>query len=214
MTPTSAPTTAQSVAESATAMLIDRCLPDFDVTLIEHTVVNADVDTTWRALMDLDLLDVHSPLLDAAFLVRGLPAKVAAWRGHTRPSETPAELKLGGGDDAGLEGWLSLGQIESREIALGAVGRFWKPNIEWYDVTEMTPEQFAAFDEPGWGRIAANFTLRPYGEGRTLLSYEARTATRDGDAARSFARYWTLVRPFVGHVLRAALATVRRNAEQ
>lgn len=195
------------------AMLIDRCLPDFDVTLIEHTVVNVDVETTWRALLDLDLLDVHSPLLDAAFFVRGLPAKVAARRGHAKPSEVPAELKLGNADERVLEGWLSLGRIENREIALGAVGRFWKPNIEWYDVTEMTPDEFAEFDEPRWGRIAASFTLRPYGEGRTLLTYEARTATNDDDSAKRFARYWAVIRPFVGHVMRAALAAVRRHAE-
>ncbi|HEX6198132.1 MAG TPA: hypothetical protein VFZ37_19635 [Jiangellaceae bacterium] len=214
MTSTSRPTATQQAAEPATAMLIDRCLPAFDVTLIEHTVVNADVATTWRALTDLDLLDVHSPLLDAAFFVRGLPAKVAGLRGRTRPPSEPAELKLSGVDEHGLEGWLPLGRIENREIALGAVGRFWKPNIEWFDVSEMTPEEFAEFDDPGWGRIAANFTLRPYGEGRTLLSYEARTATNDDDSAKKFARYWGLVRPFVGHVMRAALATVRRNAEQ
>ena len=33
-----------------TDMLIDRYLPRFDVTLIEHTVADADVVTTWRAL--------------------------------------------------------------------------------------------------------------------------------------------------------------------
>jgi hypothetical protein len=198
---------------NANAMLIDRCLPDFDVTLIEHTVVNADVETTWRALLELDLLDVHSPLLDAAFFVRGLPAKVAARRGRAKPSDVPAELKLGNADERVLEGWLPLGQIENREIALGAVGRFWKPNIEWYDVTEMTPDEFAEFEDPGWGRIAASFTLRPYGEGRTLLSYEARTVTNDDESAKRFARYWGLVRPFVGHVMRAALTTVRGDAE-
>jgi len=77
----------------------------------------------------------------------------------------------------------------------------------------MTPDRFAAFEEPGWGRIAANFTLRPYGRRRTLVSYEARTATGDPDAARRFARYWRLVRPFVGHIMRATLATLRRDAE-
>lgn len=213
MNEASTPRSVRTADDPATAMLIDRYLPDFDVTVIEHAVVDADVETTWRALLDVDLLDVHSPLLDAAFYVRGLPAKVAAWRGRDKPSEAPAELKLEGVDEDGLEGWLSLGRIENREIALGAVGRFWKPNIEWYDVTEMTPEEFAGFDEPGWGRIAASFTLRPYGESRTLLSYEARTATNDDDSAKRFARYWGLIRPFVGHVMRAALATVRRDAE-
>jgi hypothetical protein len=195
-------------------MLIDRYLPEFDVTLIEHTVVDADITTTWRALVEVDLLDVHSPVLNAAFYVRGLPAKVAAWRGHTRPLDELSELRLPGIDEHGLEGWLSLGHATQHEIAFGAVGRFWKPNIEWYDVTAMTPEEFADFDEPGWGRIAANFSVRPYGENRTLLSYEVRTATSDNESARRFGRYWRVIRPIVGHVLRAALTTVRHNAER
>ncbi len=195
-------------------MLIDRLLPDFDVTLIEHTVVETDVATTWAAREDLDLAQVHTPLLDAALFVRDVPAKMRARSGRADPAPPPpAELKLSG-DGMGLDGWLILGEVDEREVAFGAVGRFWQSDIQWYDVTEMTPEQFAAFDEPGWGRIAANFSLRPYGEARTLVSYEARTATSDPDSARKFARYWRLVRPFVGHIMRAALAALAREAQE
>lgn len=190
-------------------MLIDRFLPRFDVTLIEHAVADADVATTWQALRDLDLMQVHTPLMDAAMFVRGLPARFGR---AARPEPPPQRLLLtGGGPD--LEGWLSLGETPEREIAFGAVGRFWRPDIEWYDVSGMTPQQFAAFDEPGWGRIAANFSLRPYGAGRTLISYEARTATGDPRVARRFRLYWALVRPFVRHIMRAALTSVRRSAE-
>ena len=105
------------------------------------------------------------------------------------------------------------GEVAEHEIAIGAVGRFWKPAIEWYDVSAMTPEGFAAFDEAGWGRIAASLSLRPYGTGRTLVSYEARTALGDADSARRFARYWVVVRPFARHIMRAALATVAADAE-
>ena len=77
----------------------------------------------------------------------------------------------------------------------------------------MTPEQFAAFAEPGWGRIAAGISLRPFGDTRTLVSYEARTATHDPAAARGFERYWRLVRPFVGTIMRATLRAVRDSAE-
>lgn len=197
-------------------MLIDRYLPRFQATQIEHAVVNADIGTTWAALVDLDLLNVHSPLLDAAFFVRGLPSRVMTRLGRAPSAGTtgPTALRLTGIDEHNLEGWLALGERSGREVAFGAVGRFWKPNIEWYDVTTMTPEQFAAFDEAGWGKIAANFSLRQYGDERTLVSYEARTATTDPDSAQKFARYWTLIRPFVGHVERAALATVRRDAER
>lgn len=207
---------AEAPDASAEAMLIDRYLPSFQATQIEHLVVDADIGTTWAALVDLDLLDVHSPPLDAAFFVRGLPARVMTRLGRTPAGGDtgPTALRLWGIDEHDVEGWLPLGERPGREVAFGAIGRFWKPNIEWYDVTTMTAEQFAAFDEPGWGKIAANFSLRQYGAERTLVSYEARTATSDRDSAQKFARYWSLIRPFVGYVERAALATVRRDAEQ
>jgi hypothetical protein len=193
-------------------MLIDRYLPTFDVTIIEHTVVDADVPVTWSALTDLDLMRVHTPLLDAAMFLRGVPGRIAAMSGGDRPEPAPPpELKLGG-EGPGLDGWLALGRIAEQEIAFGAIGRFWQPDIAWYDVTAMTADDFAAFDDPGWGRIAANFSLRPYGAARTLASYEARTATTDADAARLFARYWRLVRPFAGHIMRAALSTLAEDA--
>jgi hypothetical protein len=37
--------------------------------------------------------------------------------------------------------------------------------------------------------------------------------TTSADAHAAFARYWWLVRPFVGHIMRATLATIRRDAE-
>jgi hypothetical protein len=195
-------------------MLIDRYLPRFDVALIEHMVVDADVATTWQALRRLDLMQVHTPLVDAALFVRGVPARLGARLGRKGPDKPPPPRLTLTGDGLGLEGWLSLGESAEREIAFGAVGRFWQPDIQWYDVSTMTPQQFAAFAEPGWGRIAANFSLRPYGTPRTLASYEARTATGDPESARRFARYWLLVRPFVRHIMRAALDTLRLDAER
>lgn len=195
-------------------LLIDRRLPTFDVTLIEHVVVDADVPTTWQALSELDLLQVHTPLLAAAMRVRMLPTAVARVLGRPRPPEPEIpELKLRG-EGPGLPGWLPLGEVPGTEIVFGSVGRFWQAEIDWYAVEGMVPEDFAAFDEPGWGRIAANFSLRSYGLSRTLVSYEARTATPDAATARRFHRYWLLVRPFVGHIMRATLATLRTDAER
>jgi hypothetical protein len=198
------------------ALLIDRHLPRFDVTIRQHLVIDADLAVTWRALSDLDLMRVHTPLMDAAMRVRGLPTLVSSALGRSTPPEVPPALTLAG-DGVGLPGWLSLGANAPQEIAFGAIGRFWQPEIEWYDTRQLIPSGpagFAAFDRPTWGRIAASFTLRPYGDHRTLASYEARTATPDRDSARRFGRYWRLVRPFVGHIMRATLEQLRVETEQ
>jgi hypothetical protein len=191
-------------APGAESLLIDDALPRFDVTRREHLVVDADVPTTWAALLATDLMDVHTPLLDAAFWVRGLPARLRSGQ----PAPVPPSLRLDG--DVPLEGWLALGRREGRELALGAVGRFWQADITWRTLADAA--EFAAFEEPGWGRIAAGFSLRPYGTARTLVSYEARTAVPDESSRRRFVRYWELVEPFVGHIMRATLRTVAADA--
>jgi hypothetical protein len=46
------------------------------------------------------------------------------------------------------------------------------------------------------------------------MSYEVRTASADPDSARRFARYWRVIQPFVGHIMRAALAAVRSDTQR
>ena len=104
-----------------------------------------------------------------------------------------------------MPGWVSLGLVPRHEIALGAVGRFWTPSIEWHDVPAAA---FPTFAEPGWGRIAVSFSLRDYGARRTLTTYECRTAVPDAESRKAFLRYWRLIRPFVGHIMRATLQTL------
>jgi hypothetical protein len=189
---------------SSKPMILDEQLPLFDVVIAEHLVVGADPETTWRAARELDFLSVHTPLMDASMWVRGLPARL---RGQQPPP--PAQLRLSG--DGGLPGWLSLGEREGSEIAFGAVGVFWQPSISWRDVPLA---DFAGFAEPGYGKIACNFTVRDYGAGRSLLSYECRVAITDAVSRRKFARYWWAIRPFVAHIMRATLAAIGTDAHR
>ena len=185
-------------------MIIDVQMPEYDVGLAVHKVIDADPATTFAAARQLDFLTVRTPLLNTAMWLRGLPDKL---RHRTPPP--PAKLTLV--DGAGLPGWLSLGKQEDQELAFGAVGKFWQPHIEWRQVPAA---EFRDFREPGWGKIACNFTVRAYGTDRTLLTYECRTATTDAAAQRKFAGYWRLIRPFVAHIMRAlASATIAVNAE-
>jgi hypothetical protein len=191
------------VSTGPVPLLLDSLMPDSDVTIVEHLVVAAKPATTFRAAHDLDLLTVRTPLLTSAMWIRGLPTRLGR-----SPVAAPAELVVGNG--VGLPGWGLLGEQPDREIVFGAVGKFWQPDIVWRDVSAV---DFTGFTEPGWGKIAANFSVQPYGEHATLLSYECRTLTTDATSRRRFARYWRLIKPFVGVVLRASLRTVGANAE-
>lgn len=184
-------------------MLVESMEPVFDAMLVVHQIVQADPATTFEAARSLDFLTVRTPQLTAAMWLRGVPAR---WSGRA----VPPLPHLVVGDGVGLPGWLLLGERVNREIAFGAVGKFWQPNIEWREVARA---DFAEFAEPGWGKIAANFSVAPYGEHATLLSYECRTVTTDPDSRRRFLRYWWLIRPFVAHIMRASVHTIRRDAE-
>ena len=185
-------------------MLLDEMMATYDVTIAEHQIVQTSTARTYAAAHDLDFLRVHSPLLDAAMWARGVPGRVLG-----RATLPPPRLVIGEGDP--LPGWLLLGDRPGEELAFGAVGRFWQPAIEWRDVPR---EQFATFAEPAWGRIACNFSVRAYGATSSLLSYECRTSTTDDDARRAFARYWLVIRPFVAHIMRATVRTIRDDAER
>ncbi len=183
-------------------MLIESAMPRFDAVIAERTLVRADAATVFHAARTLDFLTVATPLLTASMWVRGLPERL---RGRHAPP--PPRFTLDA--EMALPGWLLLGERPGREVAFGAVGKFWKPTIEWRDVSQT---DFPGFAEPGWGKIAANFSVESLGE-QTSLGYECRTVTTDPTSRRRFLRYWWLVRPFVGHIMRATLAKIKADAE-
>jgi hypothetical protein len=152
----------------AEKMLIESATPAFDVKIAQHVVVGADPATTFDVARLLDLLTVRTPLTAASMWARGLPAQLLG-----KPTPPLPRLVIGEGS---IPGWMLLGERTGHEIVFGAVARFWKPVIEW---RRVAPDDFTSFAEPGWGKIAANFSILPYGENSTLLIYECRTGTTD-----------------------------------
>ncbi len=100
--------------------------------------------------------------------------------------------------------WVGLGREDGVEIAFGAVGQFWGGRTEWRAIAAA---DFAGFAEPGYAKIGCNLSFRDYGD-RTLVSYEARTVATDAAARAAFLRYWRVVSPFVGVVMRGTLRLV------
>ena len=69
-------------------MLIDEVLSEFDATIDEHIVIDASPDAVYEAARGMDFMQVHSPILDAAMFVRGLPQKLGQ-RLDDRPPPPP-----------------------------------------------------------------------------------------------------------------------------
>ena len=99
------------------------------------------------------------------------------------------------------------GFVRVGEDALVLVGRPWSLRGSLRRV-----DDFVAFDEPGYAKIAFDFTAARDGNG-TRLATETRVLLTDVAARRRFAAYWLVVRPFSGLVRRSWLAAAKRRAE-
>ena len=197
-------------------MLVDEFLPLYDFSDTLETAVRADVATTWRALIDADLIEVgrRRPLVGLLGAVRVLPDLVWQRLHGEHPPAAPERLTLrdttqlpvGGG------GWVLLGERPEEEIALGLVGKFWRPVIEYADVRATA---FRDFAEPGFGKTVYALGTRGLEDGRTLLWATMRTATTDEHARTWFRRYWTFGVGYGAHVLvHGLLDSVREEAER
>jgi hypothetical protein len=190
----------------------ERYLPSYDVCDSVAVEVAAEPDEAWRALLGIDLLELGKShrMVGALGALRILPAALIEIA-HGRMPEGPAgpmTLEDTARIPAGEGGWVRLEQGE-REIALGLVGRFWRPVIRYADVA---PEDFAAFAEPGWAKTVYELRAELLPGGGTLLSGTMRTASTDDWARRWFRRYWTVGVGSGAHVLVLSLLEAARDA--
>lgn len=193
-------------------MLVDDFLPVYDVSDSVATTVEADVARTWDALMAVDLLEVgrRRPLVGVLGALRALPDIVAHLLHGEAPPAAPKALKLHDTVKLPREqgGWVLLGERPREEIALGLVGKFWRPVIAWATVGQ---EEFRDFAVPGYAKTVYALSVRALDQRRTLLSGVMRTATTDEQARRWFRRYWTLGVGSGAHVLVQGLLEVTQE---
>ncbi len=195
--------------------LYEQFLPVFDNSDELAVVVEADSTTTWRALVNADLMAVgkRHPMSAALGAVRMIPELMTGLLHGDLPDAPPASMRLGTMTDevSGAGTWVKLGERPGEELALGLVGKFWKPTIEYRAVAA---DDFAGFDEPGFAKTVYAFRLRPAPGGRTFLTAVMRTATTDEHARKWFRRYWTFGVGSGAHILvNGLLDMVRETAE-
>jgi len=193
-------------------MLVDDLLPEYDVSDAVATVFDADLATTWDTLMEVDLIDVgrKRPLVGILGAIRILPDIVGHMLHGEPPQRPPEHLRLRDITQLSLDkgGWVLLGERFRDEIALGLVGKFWRPVIEF---AKVPADRFREFAEPGFAKTIYALSVRPVGPHRTVLSGTMRTATTDAQARRWFRRYWTFGVGSGAHVLVNGLLDVTRE---
>jgi hypothetical protein len=189
-------------------MLIDRLMPSYDAVRAEHRIVTGDIATLYAATRRADFIRAwrESAAVRLLFAARGVGERAAfliTRREHREPPP-PDSMRLA---DMPTHGdWVLLGEDPPHEIAFGVVGRFWAGETVW---AQIDAADFETFTEPGFGKIACNFSLRPYGAERTLVTYECRTLATDEAARRGFMRYWRPLAQFIGLVMRSQLRVIK-----
>ena len=172
-------------------MLLDRFLPDPRFVERHQVYVDSGSERAWTAVEDVDLADdrVVATLLRLRGLGRSGSARLRDFERH---------------------GFVRLATEPGRELVLGLVGRFWTPSG---GLLPIGPEEFAAFDRPGYLKAVWNVRIQPYGAG-TVVSTETRVQPTDRRALVLFRPYWLVVRPFSGLIRRRMLAAVKAAAER
>ena len=195
--------------------LAEEFLPVYDVSDAVAAVVEADRETAWQALLDVDLLKLgrEAPLVGMLGALRMLPEVVGHLLHGEAPAKPPESMRLRDLPSIPMYegGWILLGERPGEAIALGLVGKFWRPVIEF---AAVTAESFRDFSAPGYAKTAYVLGVQPLDDGRTLLTGLMRTATTDEHARAWFRRYWTFGVGSGAHVLVQGLLEVVRDAAE
>jgi hypothetical protein len=199
------------------AELAEEFLPVYDVSDAVARVVEADTGAAWQALLDVDLLKLgrEAPLVGMLGALRMLPEVIGHLLHGERPAKPPESMRLRDLPSIPMYegGWVLLSERPGERIALGLVGKFWRPVIEFAPIGNA--DEFREFDEPGFAKTVYELSARPLGPKRTLISGLMRTATTDEHARRWFRRYWTFGVGAGAHILVGSLLeSARRTAEQ
>lgn len=211
--------TAQSFASAtgdgaASPLLLDQFLPSFDYAVVHAQVFRTSAARCSSAASELDLF--QAPLVRTLIDIRALPQCVAGTLRGLGAAATPAASRrtFRVRDMVGL-GWILLGETPGVEMVLGQVGRPWK-GVATSARAPTTAEQFTAFGEPGFAKIAASLRTDPYGNDASILTMETRVVLTDDESRRRFRRYWIVIGPFSSLIrvmaLRLLATELRRPA--
>lgn len=180
--------------------LLERFMPMYEVMERHSVHVRAPAAVTFSVAREMDIQS--SSLARAIFRTRELIL-----------GSHPEENKLPPGLVAQMKalGWGVLAEIPEREILMGAVTQPWEANVVF---RALPPEEFAAFQEPGYVKIVWTLRADPMGSAESVFRTETRAATTDPRSRAKFRLYWSFFSPGIALIRRMSLGPLKSEAER
>jgi hypothetical protein len=179
--------------------LLDHFMPEYEVAERHHVSVAAPAAVTLAAAADTDLQE--SSIVRAIFRARELV--LGAEPGVSTPTGLLAQTTS--------LGWRVLAVTPGREVVVGAVTQPWLANVVFRG---LAPEEFRAFREPGYVKIAWTLRADPVGESDSVFRTETRVMTTDPTARAKFRWYWARFSPGIVLIRRLMLGLLKTEAER
>jgi hypothetical protein len=177
--------------------LLDQFMPEYEVADCHQISVDARVEPTFAAAINLDLQ--QSAIIRAIFRGRELIL------GTEQPKAVLPPPLL---EWAKALGWGVLAEVPGREVVMGAVTRPWEANVVF---RAIPPAEFANFHEPGYAKIAWTLRADRVSASQSIVRTETRVTTTDLLARTKFRRYWAFLSPGLLLIRRIALNMVKRT---
>ena len=180
--------------------LLDRFMPAYEVAERHRIRVAAPAAMTLAAAKDVQLQG--SGLV--RIIIRARELILGANPGdRPRPRGLLAEVRA--------LGWGVLADVPDRELVAGAVTRPWEANVTFQ---ALPPDQFAAFNQPGYMKIAWTLRADAISATESIFRTETRVMATDPDARSKFRRYWSFLSPGIIAIRWAVLGPLKREAER
>ena len=181
-------------------LLLDRFMPAYDIAERHHIRVAAPAEITFTTACKTDLQ--QSPIARVIFRARevilGSEPDAAA-----RPNGLLALTKS--------LGWRVLAEVLGREVVMGAVTQPWEADVTFRG---LPPDEFAAFNEPGYVKIAWTLRADPIASTESVFRTETRAIATDAAARARFRRYWSFLSPGIIVIRSMMLHPLKAEAER
>ena len=181
--------------------ILDLLIPQPAIKEVDTAELAVDGSRAWKAVRALDL--AQSTFVRMLFAVRTIPDRL---KGNQAQLRLRLDDLISTPDEPGFQ---VLGEDAPREIAVGAIGKVWRPVIPFVHVPDAAA--FAAFSDAGYIKVAWALRVVPEGDQASVVEFELRVAATSEDAWTKFTRYFRLIGPGSHFIRRVLLAQLERD---